>query len=164
MERGLNAVGASLDEQNALQQPAKIQHEDRLRQPDQYSPFTFIDLLTGQPVEEGAEWCPDCKRLAEEDRDILPPACAAHGGPPETPHEGPENPALHQGKSRLLTAREKAGLSIEQASNKLDWSIWLIKRYESGCCVPPNYCLRRFADMYGVSVFWLRDDPAWERK
>ena len=35
------------------------------------------------PEDEGAQWCPDCKRLAEEDGDILPPACAAHGGPPE---------------------------------------------------------------------------------
>jgi len=35
-----------------------------------------------------AEWCPDCKQLAEEDGDILPPACAAHGGPSSSAHIG----------------------------------------------------------------------------
>lgn len=29
--------------------------------------------------------CPDCRRIAEKDGDILPPACFAHGGPPEAP-------------------------------------------------------------------------------
>jgi len=67
LERGLNAAAESLPH-------AAVQ------------PLTFIDLRTGQPVEEDATWCPDCKRLAEEDGDILPPACAAHGGPPGGPH------------------------------------------------------------------------------
>lgn len=72
----------------------------------------------------------------------------------------PERPALPQGKSRLLTAREKAGLSIEQASKRLDWPPWLVKQYESGSSVPPAVCLRRLANIYGVSVSWLRDEPA----
>jgi len=60
------------------------------------------------------------------------------------------------GKSRLLAAREGAGLSIQQASERLDWPSWLIESYESGCSVPPGICLRRLADTYGVSVAWLR--------
>lgn len=44
-----------------------------------------VDLLTGEVVDEGAEGCPDCARIAEEDGDILPPACAAHGGSPGLP-------------------------------------------------------------------------------
>jgi len=66
LERGLAAADANLDGQDAL--------------------VTYVDLLTGQPVTEDAEWCPDCKRLAEDDGDILPPACAAHGGPAGAPH------------------------------------------------------------------------------
>lgn len=141
LERGLNAAGAALDAQ-------ETPSEDHVRQPDQRSPVTYVDLLTGQPVAEDAEWCPDCKRLAEEDGDILPPACAAHGGRP--------------GHTRLRAAREAAGLSIEQASKRLDWSTWLIERYESGNCVPPPVCLRRLADTYGVSVAWLQDEPLRE--
>ena len=32
------------------------------------------------PVTETRIECLDCMRIAEEDGDILPPACAAHGG------------------------------------------------------------------------------------
>ena len=47
-------------------------------------PVTRIDLITGKGAEERTEEeCPDCRRIAEEDGDILPPACFAHGGPPE---------------------------------------------------------------------------------
>lgn len=39
------------------------------------------EALTGKQLRPN--WCPDCRRIAEEDGDILPPACPAHGGPPE---------------------------------------------------------------------------------
>ena len=76
----------------------------------------------------------------------------------------PEKSTMPQGQSRLRTAREGAGLSIEQASKRLDWPSWMIERYESGCSVPPAVCLRRLADTYGVSVAWLRDESARERR
>jgi rubrerythrin len=48
-------------------------------------PVTEIDLITGKAAEERTEKeCPDCRRIAEEDGDILPPACFAHGGSPKT--------------------------------------------------------------------------------
>jgi len=67
-------------------------------------------------------------------------------------------------KSRLLIAREEAELSIEQAAERLDWPTWMIASYESKKSSPPSVCLRRLADLYGVSVDWLRDEPAWEGK
>jgi ribosome-binding protein aMBF1 (putative translation factor) len=76
-----------------------------------------------------------------------------------------ENSQAHVGrKSRLRTAREKAGLSIKQASERLDWPTWLIEKYEAGHALPPSVCLRWLADAYGVAVAWLGDDPAREGK
>lgn len=37
------------------------------------------------PPVTSSEECTDCRRIAEADADILPPACPAHGGPMPTP-------------------------------------------------------------------------------
>lgn len=60
-------------------------------------------------------------------------------------------------KSRLTTAREMAGLSIGQAAKRLDWPTQMIERYESEDEVT-SACRRRLADLYGVSVAWLRGE------
>lgn len=87
-ERIADAVAEALTGKVMHPDTVKPQSEDRVHRLGQPppTPVTYIDLLTGQAVDEGAEWCPDCKRLAEEDGDILPPACAAHGGPPGALH------------------------------------------------------------------------------
>ena len=60
--------------------------------------------------------------------------------------------------SRLTRAREMAGLSLGQASKLLDWPRWMLERYESGKDDIPDVCLRRLADLYGVSLAWLRGE------
>lgn len=88
-ERIADSVAEALTGKGMRPDTVKPQNEDRSQQRGPRTPVTYIDILTGQTVdEEAGEWCPDCKRIAEEDGDILPPACAVHGGSPEAPHEG----------------------------------------------------------------------------
>lgn len=61
--------------------------------------------------------------------------------------------------SRLTRARELAGLSIVQASRKLGWrDAKPLERIEDGDATASDDILQQLADLYGVSVAWLRGE------
>jgi len=47
-----------------------------MRPKDIQRSVAYVDLISGE-IGDGPD-CPDCRRLAEEDGDILPPACDVH--------------------------------------------------------------------------------------
>lgn len=60
---------------------------------------------------------------------------------------------------RLTRAREMAGLSIGQAAKRLGWARGPLHAMEIGAGhSPSDDDLRRLAELYGVSVEWLRGE------
>lgn len=62
---------------------------------------------------------------------------------------------------RLRRARELAGLSLTQAARKLGWDGLSLEEHETGACAALRWPLSddewsRLADLYGVTVAWLR--------
>lgn len=61
--------------------------------------------------------------------------------------------------SRLTRARELAGLSLAQAAKLLGWARGPLYAMEIGEGVPPTEDeLRKLAELYGVSLAWLRGE------
>lgn len=61
--------------------------------------------------------------------------------------------------SRLIRARQMAGLSIVQATRRLGWpTTQSLLDFETGDCEPSATSLAMLADLYGVSMLWLRGE------
>ncbi len=58
---------------------------------------------------------------------------------------------------RLKEARQKAGLTQQQAAEALNLSVRSYQRYEAanGQCDPPIATLVEIADLFNVSIDWL---------
>ena len=58
---------------------------------------------------------------------------------------------------RLKKARQKAGMTQQQAAEALNLSVRSYQRYEaaSGQCDPPIATLIAIADLFNVSIDWL---------
>lgn len=64
--------------------------------------------------------------------------------------------------SRLITARNTLGLTINEVSGACEISVAGISKMESGEWVPGSFELRRFARLYRWNVAWLLGEETEE--